>query len=246
MAGGVIGQRSWDASGLGDRSSAIEGSLGNVSAFWMLCDPDGEMDCLGKTLASFTGHRLFAWSSRLSAEAVAPSEADAHVYFRRSIKRAGLKKFPQMSFVESSYSSYLDFGSEAQEALKPFLSRNSGYALGIGSSGADPERWTGAAQLMEDHFSLAYDFENTVELEAVRRKSVALYVSAAIVMGFMPIIPLNRHPLSGHVIFCPAESYDRVAGELAVGDRHFSTTEAESSEREIVGFFAEGGDLAYL
>ncbi|MBV1948059.1 hypothetical protein [Streptomyces sp. BV129] len=246
LSDGVIGQRSWDVHGMGGRSSALEGSLGDVSAFWILCDSESEMECLGRTVESFTGHRLFTWSSRLSAEAVAPAEADAHVYLRRSVKRAGLKAFPQLPFLDSSFSSYLDFGSEAQETVEPFLRRSSGYALAIGSSDAGPERWAGAAQLMEGHFSLARDFENTPELESLRRKSVALYISAAIVMGFMSIVPLNRHPVSGHVIFCPAESYDRVARALAAGEHRFSVRDAELREREIDKFFADGGDLAYL
>ncbi|MFB7779670.1 hypothetical protein [Streptomyces bauhiniae] len=241
----VIGQRSWDALGLGDRSSALEGTLGEVSAFWVLCDAGSETACLQQSVAAL-GHRLFAWSTRLSAEKGVSPTVGSHVYLRRSIRRAGLKKFAHLPFVESLYSSYPSFDEEARDSVEALLRRNSGYALGIASPDGRPEQWVGAAQLLESHFSLSFDFENTIELESLRRRLVALYVSAAIVMGFMPIVPLNQHAVSGHVIFCASNSYEWVAGRLAVGDALPSVQEGRSSEREIFDLVAEGCDLAYL
>lgn len=239
----IFGQPAWDYPGIDSRISALEGSLPGVSAFWIMCDPIDELTCLQETLAAFTDHQLFTWSTKILAEEQpAPSE-DSRVYLRRFGRRAGLAKFSILPFVESTYLRHPRFKADDHGEIEPLPRRTSGYALGIGAADCPSERWTGAAQLLEGHFSLSFDFENTVEMESLRRKLVALYVSTAIEMDLMPLIPLNRHPAGGHVLFCRSSSYSTAAEALA---EHSAVREGDSATQELTTFLDSGGGLAYL
>ncbi|MFF8478611.1 hypothetical protein [Streptomyces sp. NPDC015414] len=239
----ILGQPAWDVPAIAPHISALEGSLPEISAFWIMCDPVGELACLQETVAAFTDHQLFTWSTRILAEEQPPPSEDSRVYLRRFGRRAGLAKFSMLPFVKSTYLRHPRFQAEDHGDIEPLPRRNSGYALGIGAAECPSERWTGAAQLLEGHFSLAFDFENTVEMESLRRKLVALYVSTAIEMDLMPLIPLNRHPAGGHVLFCRSSSYSTAAEALA---EHSAVREGDSATQELITFLDSGGGLAYL
>lgn len=240
----ILGQSTWDRPRGEWSLSVLEGSLlSEVSAFWVMCDPVNELLCLQETVASFGGCQLFTWATRISADEQPASGQNTHAYLTRIGRRAGIKKFPSMPFVESTYRCYSHLNADHYPEIEPLLHRNSGYALGIQVSGGRSDGWAGAAQLLEGHFSLAFDFENSPDLEALRRKLVTLYVSAAIEMGFMPLVPLNRHPAAGHVLFCHNSSYDAVAEKLG---QNSSVLDGDSGMQQIANFLDGGGGLAYL
>ncbi|MFF7240286.1 hypothetical protein [Streptomyces collinus] len=239
----VLGQPAWNVPEIAPRISALEGCLSGVSAFWIMCDPVDELACLQETVAAFTDHQLFTWSTRILAEEQPSPSEDSRVYLRRFGRRPGLARFSMLPFVESTYLRHPRFEAEDHGDIEPLPRRNSGYALAIGAADCPSERWTGAAQLLEGHFSHAFDYENTVEMESVRRKLVALYVSTALEMDLMPLIPLNRHPAGGHVLFCRSSSYSTAAEALA---EHAPVREGDSATQELATFLDGGGDLAYL
>ncbi|MHB9857555.1 hypothetical protein [Streptomyces sp. YIM S03343] len=238
----VVGQSVWDSVRVGSFLS-LEGDLPGISAFWVMCDAAEELTCLEESVASVSRNCLFSWSARISTDGQSDGRRDHHVYLKRAGRRAGLKKFPSMPFVESLYGRYLNFGSDCHEEIEPLLRRTSGYAIGIGYSDTASESWVGAAQLMESHFSLSFDFENTIELESLRSRLVALYVSVAVEMDIMPVIPLNRHPTAGHVIFCRANAYRSVAERLA---EPFTMLDGDAGLPKLTAFLGGGGGLAYL
>ena len=148
-----------------------------------------------------------------------------------------------MPFVESTYRRYSHLNTDHHAEIEPLMHRNSGYALAIGAPDCISDGWAGAAQLLEGHFSLSFDFENTLGLESLRRKLATLYVLAAVEMGFMPLVPLNRHPDAGHVIFYRSSSYEAVAGKLA---KYSAVLDGDSGMQQITSFLSGGGGLAYL
>lgn len=238
----IAGQRTWNPDEAASVSST-EGELPGVSAFWVMYDPEKEEIGFRETLTAFSEHHLFTWSAGIATEERSLSPQDQEVCLHRAGLRAGTKKFPAMPFMESTYRRYRDVGTAAYSAVEPLLRKKSGYAFGIGPSELATDAWTGSAQLLESHFSLAFDFENTITLESQRRKLLSLYLEVSVGMGIMPFIPLNRHPLAGTVIFCSSSSYQAVADRLAT----ISTIlEGESGAREIARLADAGGGMSYL
>ncbi|MGI5481733.1 hypothetical protein [Streptomyces lavendofoliae] len=120
--------------------------------------------------------------------------------------------------------------------------RSTGFALAIGES-RHADTWIASAQVMESHFSLARDFPNSITLESFRRKIVTLYIEFTITSGLFPLIPLNRHPEGGFVLFCPASKYDDVVADMTQGR---GITEGIEARRRIMRFTELGGDLSYV
>ncbi|MEU0397924.1 hypothetical protein ABZ208_35255 [Streptomyces sp. NPDC006208] len=238
----IVGQRTWSPAEA-EPVAATEGELPGISAFWVMYDPAQEEADFSKTLRVFPEHHLFTWSAAIAAAEPSPSAADRTLSLHRTGLRAGTKRFPAMPFMESVYRRYPECGDVEYSAVEPLMRKRSGYAFGIGPSTLAAEAWTCSAQLLESHFSLAFDVENSVALEAQRRKLVSLYLEVAVGMGIMPLVPLNRHPLAGTVIFCSSASYHAVADRLTT---LAVILEGESGAREIARLAEAGGGMAYL
>ncbi|MEV6107978.1 hypothetical protein AB0M28_25225 [Streptomyces sp. NPDC051940] len=240
----LVGQPVWDGSGPGETLSSLEGGLGGNSAVWLLTDPVWEDELWQRLTDRCSGDSLYTWSAGFPAaggpESVAGSEDDG-LLLARSGHRAGLAKFAGKPVVHSVFRRIPLPAVSAPELVRPFLRRSSGFALAFGP-GDHAEAWPLAAQLMEDHFSLSLDVVNSASLEAVRRRLTALYVELAVDLGLTPVIPLNRHPYAGVVLFTRPGSYDALTERLAPLGTFVQGTEGSALLERMTG---RGGDMAY-
>ncbi|MFD0143520.1 MULTISPECIES: hypothetical protein [unclassified Streptomyces] len=222
----------------------MEGPLGNVGAVWVFCDPAEESDTWASTLPNLRQERIFTWTAKLRPEDwEPPAMADEHAILWRSGKRVSTHNFPGLPRYESKYEAIPNTSREVRAFVSGLTTRSSGSACAAGGNHQESDSWVQAALLMETHFSLSRDFKNTIDLEGRRRIVTSLYLRSCIEAGLLPVIPLNKHPYAGFVIFCPTESYSDVLRDIGRESRIFEGSEAESL---IIRFLGQGGDLGYL
>ncbi|MFJ5709107.1 hypothetical protein [Streptomyces sp. NPDC093105] len=244
----IAGQSSWDATGIGSAVSSLDGPLEGIGAIWVFCDPTSEGDAWAATLPRLSRTRILTWSARLRPRGwEPPQEDDSHSLLWRSGPRARAHQFHGLPWVESRYQSFSNSESAVRELSGALAVRSSGFAYAVGDSrGRDEDlkdAWIQAAQIMESHFSLSRDFENSPLLESRRRRITNLYVTFCVEVGIFPLIPLNKHPNAGFVLFCPTVDFPDVFRRMTEGARHFEGGAATTRIRE---FIDHGGDLAYL
>ncbi|MBT2493148.1 hypothetical protein J7E96_32520 [Streptomyces sp. ISL-96] len=241
----AVGQRNWKEGDISDLVSSLEsGELAGVSSVWIPCDPAREEAAWSSLLGCFKAQRFYAWMAKVSggmedAEPARESTLIAH----RTGDRVSLKKFAMLSFRESEYRAFDSSDGCIPEFVKPLLHRTSGFAFALGEEGFSDEAWMGAVQPLESHFALAFDFENSPLLERGRRRLVGVYLRLAVEMGMLPVIPLDRHPDAGMVLFCAQDCYDDITGKLAT---HFDLLHGDAGSERIIRLLNQGGGLAYL
>ncbi|MFH8625744.1 hypothetical protein ACH4A8_28310 [Streptomyces vietnamensis] len=240
----IAGQSRWDPVDIGSTVSPLEGPLGDVGAVWMFCDPSMESNVWGSTLTGLRQEKIFTWSARLRPEGwEPPGESDEHSILWRSGKRTATHQFQELPRFESKYQVFDNTEPAVRRFIGDLTARSSGFAFALGSRDESNDSWLRSAQIMENHFALSRDFKNSIDLESQRRKIASLYVSFSIKAGFLPIIPLNKHPYAGFTLFCPTENYPDIFRNMSRG-----TTALEGGEAtaQITKFLGQGGDLAYL
>lgn len=121
--------------------------------------------------------------------------------------------------------------------------RGAGFAFALGNEEVSSEEWLQVSSQMESHFSLYRDFNNTPELESIRRGIASLYVRHSVTLGFLPVIPVNKHPDAGFVLFCATEARTEVVDWLTGA---CDVLEDDAALERIGRFLDLGGDLAYL
>ncbi|MFG2756995.1 hypothetical protein [Streptomyces wuyuanensis] len=240
----LVGRRVWNPEEIRPLTSALNGNLPGVSSLWMLCDPMEEQEILLRTVASFREHLFLTWSARVSPKPDSPTDSRGNILLQRSARRAALKKFPSMPFRISTFSAYSAVDPGVYREIEPLLHRYSGYALGLGhETEGSAASWLEAVKAMEEHFALSFDYPNTPEFEDRRSRLTAAYVETAISSGIMPLIPLNRHPFAGLVLFCPSDEYESVTATLA---EHAPVVEGAAGTEALQRLADAGGGLSYL
>ncbi|MFF9427480.1 hypothetical protein [Streptomyces sp. NPDC014746] len=239
----VAGQPHWDSEGIGSVVSSLDGPLDDVGAVWVFCDPSEERDVWAVLPALHQGE-IFTWAAKLRPGGWEPPvERDDRSLLWRSGERAATEQFPGLPRFESRYRVFPNTEPAVREVIGSLGTRSSGFACAVGDREEPRDSWIQSAQIMESHFSLSRDFKNSMDLESRRRRIASLYVRFAVEAGFFPVIPLNKHPHGGLVLFCPAESYPDVFRRMASG---VTTLEGSDATQRINDFLGQGGDLAYL
>lgn len=240
----IAGQPRWDPEEIGSVVSSLDGPLGDVGAVWVFCDPSEEGNAWANALTALHQGGIFTWSAKLRPGGwEPPGERDEHSILWRSGQRAATEQFPRLPRFESKYQVFPNTEPVVRDVIGDLGARSSGFACAVGDSEEPRDSWVQSAQIMETHFSLSRDFKNSVDLESRRRRIASLYVMFSIEAGFYPVIPLNKHPHAGLVLFCPAERYPEIFRRMARG---VTALEGSKATTQIKDFLGQGGDLAYL
>ncbi|MFH9723586.1 hypothetical protein ACH4M4_11515 [Streptomyces sp. NPDC017254] len=240
----IAGQSRWDPEEIGSVVSSLDGPLGDVGAVWVFCDPSQEASSWASALTALHQDEIFTWSAKLRPGGwEPPGETDEHSILWRSGQRAAAEQFPGLPRFESRYQVFPNTEPAVRDVIGELGARSSGFACAVGDREAPRNSWTQSAQIMETHFSLSRDFKNSMGLESRRRRIASLYVRFSVEAGLFPVIPLNRHPHAGLVLFCPAESYPESFRRMARG---VTALEGGEATKRIHDFLGQGGDLAYL
>ncbi|MEU9293664.1 hypothetical protein [Streptomyces sp. NPDC048266] len=188
----------------------------------------------------------FLWSGalrpRLDESPLADNES-RRVISRRTLKRIRTDRFPMLPYFESNFERAKNSAATIGEFIDNLSARGTGFAFALGHEGVDSEKWLQVSSQMESHFSLYRDFNNTPTLESIRRGITSLYVRHSVAMGFLPVIPLNKHPDSGFVLFCAADARSEVVDWLT---GVCGVLEGDAALERIGQFLDHGGDLTYL
>ncbi|WP_406289427.1 hypothetical protein [Embleya sp. NBC_00896] len=220
----------------------IAGVRADVGALWLACDRnrDGEFWERFSVGAESAGFGLCIWKGRLVAD-LDGAEETTSAGLRRS-SRVALHSIPARRAMEFSTSCT---GSPAAQfpTLRPMdFGRSSGIAAALAvPEYSKPDLWPLAAGLMESHYRLSFDVENTRTLEQARAEIVGAYVNLVVEFGMAPIVSLNGHPYSGFAVFGEARVLDAVAEGLTAG----AATEFDGNAN-IRRAFALGGAFAYV
>ncbi|MEU2116738.1 hypothetical protein ABZ567_14045 [Streptomyces sp. NPDC016459] len=240
----IAGQPRWDPEGIGSVVSSLDGPLGDLGAVWVFCDPSEEGNVWASALPALQRGNIFTWSAKLRPEGWdPPSERDEHSMLWRSGQRAATEQFQGLPRFESKYQVFPNTEPAVRDVIGNLGTRSSGFACAVGDREEPRGSWIQSVQIMETHFSLSRDFKNSIDLESRRRRIASLYVRFSVEAGFFPVIPLNRHPHAGLVLFCPAESYPDAFRSMARG---VTALEGSKATTWINDFLGQGGDLAYL
>ncbi|MCX2179266.1 hypothetical protein KV205_01800 [Streptomyces sp. SKN60] len=242
----AAGLRYWAPEEIGSRISPLEGTLPDLSAIWVFCPPEKEGGAWSELLPRLGQEEMFLWTAAMHTQHTDTFDSGSGhhgIIAQRTLKRLDDRRFPMFPHIESTFSRRETSQNTARDFISGLSARGSGYAVALGFSSAQSTDWLQASVAMESHFSLHRDFDNTLESESIRRGIVSLYVRSSVALGFLPLIPLNKHPEAGFTIFCHPDQYDEILTNLADACEKL---EGDAAVERISRFIGLAGDLAYL
>ncbi|MER5306853.1 hypothetical protein ABT034_03500 [Streptomyces sp. NPDC002773] len=235
----------WTPEGIGSRVSSLESDLPELSAAWVLCERNDETHTWASFLTKAPQKDVFLWGAALrpQPEAAPPATNDRHTISSRTLERVRTDRFPMLPYFESTFERAKNSKETVGEFIENLSVRGTGFAFALGHEAADPGEWLQASSLMESHFSLYRDFNNSPTLESIRRGITSLYVRQSVALGFLPVIPLNKHPDAGFVLFCATDTRTEIVDWLTEA---CDVLEGDAALERVSRFLDLGGDLAYL
>lgn len=240
------GLQVWAPDEITSSISSLHSPLPNVSAIWVFFPPEVEAAAWSTLLPALGQADAFSWAATMRPQRTDRPELakrSAEKLSHRSMERITTQRFPMFPYMESACDRRRISSETGRNFITGLSTRGSGFALALGSEETESSEWLKASVIMESHFSLHRDFGNTVELEEIRRRMVSLYVRSSTTVGLLPLIPLNKHPEAGFVLFCHSDQYSEI---LTTVSRTCHTLEGGPARERIIQFIDRGGDLAYL